>query len=164
MGTCWEGEEGERVEKLGEFIFLQTYTSHSSPQDLEKFPSFKSGISKESLMTLQRMKIHRPEEEAASKVGHETHLTTKKPPVTSNPKLPVEENTSISMSSPAAKAKHPTAGHAFVSGNSIPDLPLNDPCAPLCDFRGGWKTANCQECIFRGLCLLILLYPSRSLS
>jgi len=30
-------------------------------------------------------------------------------------------------------------------------LPANDPCIPLCDFQGGWKTLPCQECVLRGL-------------
>jgi hypothetical protein len=36
------------------------------------------------------------------------------------------------------------------SQTAIP-LPANDPCIPLCDFEGGWKTLPCQECILRGL-------------
>jgi hypothetical protein len=30
-------------------------------------------------------------------------------------------------------------------------LPPDDPCVRFCDFAGGWKTADCQECVFRGL-------------
>lgn len=32
----------------------------------------------------------------------------------------------------------------------IPDLPAHDPCIPLCEFKGGWRTLPCQECIMRG--------------
>jgi hypothetical protein len=43
-----------------------------------------------------------------------------------------------------------SGSHSVPSGVVIPKIPSNDPCIPHCDFDGGWKTAECQSCIFRG--------------